>query len=160
MADYFTHLAFAIPATRADAERFIMVIEAASAHEQGAQITLPPEIDDAFATPTANGSSTIVAMFGDDTNFGINSQYDARAQTLTIYDHSGSPALWLLADCLQRLFPAKLPLGFTYANSCSKHRPGEFGGGYFAIGAEDIVHHTLEQALADELTSLTAITDA
>ncbi len=160
MADYFTHLAFAIPATRSDAERFIMVIEAAAGHEQGEQIVLPPEIDAAFATPTTTGSSIIAQIFGDDTSFDVDCLFDDAAQTLTIYDHGGSPAIWSLAECLQRVFPEKLPLGFVYANTCTKHRPGGFGGGLFAIGRDAISHKTIEQCLADALIEVKGPSDA
>ena len=159
MADYATSLAFAIPATRTDALRFVMLIEATTTIEESGAATLPPDIEDAFADMPSSGAQIIAAIFKDETGFGIDCLFDEEAQTLTIYDNNGSPALWPLAQCIQRLFPAKLPIGFVYANTCSKHRPNGFGGGLFAIGTDCIVHKTLDQALADALEDLKGTSD-
>lgn len=155
MADYFTKFAFAVSATRADAERFTMLIEAMTTLEESGAATLPPEIEDAFADSPVSGATIIAAIFADEGDFGIDCLFDEHSQTLTIFDDTGSPALWPLARCLQRLFPDKLPLGFVYADTCSKHRAGGFGGGLFAIARNCIIHKTLDQLLAEEIDDLT-----
>ena len=159
MADYFTKFAFAIPATRADADQFRMLVEEISTLEESGAAMLSPELEPAFATPTASGASTIAEIFEDNPYFGIDCQFDETSQTLTIFDRDGSPALWPLALCLQRLFPGKLPLGFVYAHTCSKHRTGGFGGGLFAIGPDCIVQKSLDEALAEEIDDLTEFAD-
>ena len=135
MANYFTHLAFQIPATSDDAERFNEAIAAASvAGNSGA------DDDDALSC--------------------IACRFDQDSGTLAIFDSDGAPNLWALAKTLQRLFPEKLPLGFAYSCSCDKPRSDGFGGGLFAVGSENIVQRDLGELLADEISDLPETTDA
>ena len=159
MADYFTKFAFAISAARADAERVRMLVEATTTLEESGAATLTPEIEPAFATPTASGATITAGIFEDNPYFGIDCQFDEPSQTLAIFDRDGSPALWPLAQCLQRLLPAKLPFRFVYAQTCSKHRTDGFGGGLFAIGHDCIVQKSLDEALAEEVDDLTEFGD-
>ena len=135
MANYYTHLAFEIPATSADAERFSKAIEEA-----------------------------VVGMgdAGDEDERleGIACRFDQDRRTLAIFDTDGAPNLWALAETLQRLFPEKLPLGFAYSCSCDKPRSDGFGGGLFAVGCEAIVQRDLGELLAEEIADLTENPDA
>ncbi len=135
MANYYTHLAFEIPATRADAERFSKVIEEA-----------------AVGTEDAGDE--------DERLKGLACRFDQDGGTLAIFDSDGAPNLWALAKTLQRLFPEKLPLGFVYSCSCDKPRSDGFGGGLFAVGSETIVQRDLGELLAEEITDLTENPDA
>ena len=87
MANYFTHLAFDIPATAEDAARFNQAIEEAA----------------------------LVGSYGgaddDDELDGIACRFDSDRGTLAIFDSDGSPGLSALAKTLQSLFPDKLPIG-------------------------------------------------
>ena len=136
MANYFTHLAFDIPATAEDAARFNQAIEEAA----------------------------LVGSYGaaddDDELDGIACRFDSDRGTLAIFDSDGSPGLSALAKTLQSLFPDKLPLGFVYSCSCDKARPGGFGGGLIAIGADHIVERGLSELLAGELADLKETCDA
>lgn len=160
MADYFTHLAFAIPASDADAERFIKLMDATIALEETGDTVLAPEIERAFGATPETAKDKLAEIFSDNADIGIDCVFNETQQILTIFDRAGEPALWPLAECLQRLFPEKLPLGFTYANTCSKRRTDGFGGGIFAIGTECVVHKSLDQVLAEELEDLARPTDA
>ena len=135
MANYYTHLAFQIPATSSDAERFNKAIEEAAVG-----------MGDAGAE--------------DESLEGIACRFDRDSGTLAIFDSDGAPNLWALAKTLQRLFPEKLPLGFVYSCSCDKPRSDGFGGGLFAVGCETIVQRDLGKLLAEEITDLTENPDA
>ena len=130
MANYYTHLAFAIPATAEDAARFSQAIEQAALIGSYSGTDNDDELD------------------------GIACRFDSDRGTLAIFDSDGSPTLGALATTLQDLFPDKLPLGFVYSCSCDKARPGGFGGGLIAIGADSIVERGLSELLAGELTDL------
>lgn len=135
MANYFTHLAFEIPATAEDAARFSQAIEEAA----------------------------LVAGYSSDDNDameGIACRFDQDSETLAIFDTDGAPNLWALAQTLQRLFPEKLPLGFAYSCSCDKPRSDGFGGGLFAVGSENIVQRDLGELLAEEISDLSEATNA
>ena len=135
MANYFTHLAFEIPATAEEAARLSQAIDEAA----------------------------LVAVYSSDDNDameGITCRFDQDSETLAIFDTDGAPNLWALAQTLRRLFPEKLPLGFAYSCSCDKPRSDGFGGGLFAVGSENIVQRDLGELLAEELADLPATTDA
>ena len=135
MANYFTHLAFEIPATAEAAAGFSQDIEEAA----------------------------LVAGYGsgdNDAMEGIACRFDKESETLAIFDTDGAPNLWALAKTLQRLFPEKLPLGFAYSCSCDKPRSDGFGGGLFAVGSENIVQRDLGELLAEEISDLSETTDA
>ena len=135
MANYYTHLAFEIPATSADAERFSKAIEEAAvgAGDAGDE---------------------------DEGLDGVACRFDRDSGTLAIFDSDGAPNLWALATALQRLFPEKLPLGFVYSCSCDKPRSDGFGGGLFAVGCETIVQRDIGELLAEEIADLTENSDA
>ena len=135
MANYYTHLAFDIPATSANAERFSKAIEEA-----------------------AVGAGN--ARDEDEKLEGIACRFDGDSGTLAIFDSDGAPNLWALATALQRLFPEKLPLGFVYSCSCDKPRSDGFGGGLFAVGSDSIVHRDLGVLLAEVIADLPETTDA
>ena len=137
MANYFTHLAFEIPATADEAESFSKVIE-----------------DAAVAADNSNGTDN------EDEPEGIACRFDKESETLAIFDTDGAPNPWALAKTLQRLFPEKLPLGFAYSCSCDKPRSDGFGGGLFAVGSENIVQRDLGELLAEEISDLSETTDA
>jgi hypothetical protein len=153
MANYYTHLAFEIKATHVDAERFVQLIISANAIDDGEAILLGPELEPAFRSKGKTAEQTfaeIVADFG----FGVECLFDAESGTLAIFDRDGTPNVWALAQCLQRLYPAKLPLGFVYAETCDKSRAGGFGGGYFAIGHDTIVNQSLAEVLEAAIAGL------
>ena len=135
MANYYTHLAFDIPATSADAERFSKAIEEA-------------------AVGTGDTADE------DERLQGIACRFDQDGGTLAIFDRDGAPNLWALAKTLQRLFPEKLPLGFVYSCSCDKPRSDGLGGGLFAVASNSIVHRDLGELLAEEITEWAEMSDA
>jgi hypothetical protein len=153
MANYFTNFAFQIPASKADAERFVQLIEAANAIDNEAPQLLGREIEAAFRSEIQSGEQVYVEIL-DDMSFGIDCLFDETSQRLTIFDSDGSPNLWALAQCLQRLYPEKLPLGFVYSENCDKARVDGFGGGFFKIAPDTIYNETLAQILATELAEL------
>ena len=135
MANYYTHLAFDIPATAAEAERFSNEIEEAA-------VGTGDDDDD------------------DERLEGISWGFDQDSGTLAIFDSDGAPNLWALAKTLQKLFPEKLPLGFVYSCSCDKPRSDGFGGGLFAVGSKSIVQRDLGELLAEDIADLTENPDA
>ena len=134
MANSYTHLAFDLAADAGDAERFSRAI---------------------------NEAGVAGVYTGDDDQLdGIGCRFVTEAGTLAIFDSDGIPNLWALAKALQRLLPARLPIGFIYSCSCDKPRSDGFGGGFFAIGAKTIVHRDLGELLAEEIAELEEISDA
>lgn len=129
MANYYTHLAFDLAVDAREAERFSRAIEESS----------------------VAGATT---GDGDDQLDGIGCGFDEDSGTLAIFDSDGAPHLWALAKALQRLLPARLPIGFVYSCSCDKPRPDGFGGGLFVVGAETIVHRDLGELLAEAIAEL------
>lgn len=150
MAISRTHLAFNILATRDDAERFIKVIETAVAIQLDHAPLLAPEIEPAFRAGSHSAETTFAKILGD-VGLGIDCRFDENYGLLGFYDIDGRPNLCAFAQCLQRLYPDKLPLGFVYSTQMDTHRPSGFGGGLFAVGANAIVHRTLDRLLAAEL---------
>jgi hypothetical protein len=153
MASSRTHLAFNIAATRDDAERFIKVIEAAVAIDLGHTPRLAPEIEPAFRASAQSADATFAEILGG-IGLGIDCRFDENHGVLGFYDSDGRPNLCAFAQCLQRLYPGKLPMGFVYSTQCDTHRPSGFGGGLFAITVAAIVHRTLDQLLMAEPTLL------
>ena len=135
MANYYTHLAFDLAADAPDAERFKLAIEEA----------------DVVGTNTGDE---------DDRLDGIGCRFDTETRTLAIFDSDGAPNLWALANTLQHIFPARLPIGFVYSRSCDKPRSDGFGGGFFAIGAKTIIHRELGDLLAEAIAELEETCDA
>ena len=135
MANYFSHLAFEIPATAEEAARFSQEIEEA-----------------ALVAGYSSGDN--------DAMDGIACRFDQESETLAIFDTDGAPNLWALAKTLQRLFPEKLPLGFAYSCSCDKPRSDGFGGGLFAVGSDTIVHRDLGELLAEKIADFSETADA
>ena len=153
MANYHTHFAFEIAASKADAERFIQIIEAASAADDDTPHLLAPEIEAAFRSETQDAEEVFAQILGD-MGFGIDCLFDAKQQKLTLFDSHGNPNLWTLAQCLQRLYPEKLPMGFVYSETCDRSRVNGFGGGFFTIAPDTINNRSLTQILEVELSKL------
>ena len=159
MANYFTHLAFDIPASAEDAERFVQFLEAATAIENDQQPFLGPEIEALFRSSDQNAEQACIDIVGD-LSFGLACRFDMESETIAIFDTDGAPNLWALAKTLQRLFPEKLPLGFAYSCSCDKPRSDGFGGGLFAVGSDTIVQRDLGELLAKKIADLSETADA
>ncbi len=157
MANYYTSLAFKIAANRKDADQFIALIAAVATTQDGTIEALTPDLETAFASDLMSPAALLSDLTGGD--FGINCHFDETSQSLTIFDSDGAPNLWALAQSLQRLYPAKLPLGFAYAETCDKQRAGGFGGGIFVIASDSIFNETLAQRLEEELTELSEPSD-
>jgi hypothetical protein len=152
MTNYHTNFAFKIAATWHDAERLIEVIRCAADLDNGEQLQLGRDIVDAFREERKRPEDVFMAIV-DDRSVGFECLFSEEDQSLIIFDTDGSPNLWALATCLQRLFPKKLPLGFVYSDTCDKSRPDGFGGGYFTIKHEGVGNSTLSQILDHVLTA-------
>lgn len=153
MANYYAHLAFEIRASLGDTERFIQLIEAITCLQSGENFLLAPEIEPAFRSDTQTAERVLVDIVSD-LDFGLECRFDADRGTMLIWDNDGSPHLWALAQCLQRLYPDKLPLGFVYSETCDKPRASGFGGGYFAISIDSITNRSLAQSLSEKMAAL------
>ena len=62
MANYFTHLAFDIPASAEDAERFVQFLEAATAIENDQQPFMGPEIEALFRSSDQNAEQACIDL--------------------------------------------------------------------------------------------------
>jgi hypothetical protein len=158
MANYTTHFAFRIKATRADAERFIQVIEAMVAIAEDREHLLAPEVAPAFGTDTQT-QEQVLARLDEDFGFGIDCLFSESGSSLIIVDRDGCPNLSALAEYLKRLCPGKLPMGFVYCETCNKSRTDGFGGGFFVIGPDTIFHQSIAQVMEEELAEMKATSD-
>lgn len=116
-------------------------------------LVLGREIEAAFRSDTQSAEQVFTEIL-EDTGFGIDCLFDEQTQRLTVFDRCGSPNLWALAQCLQRLYPEKLPLGFVYSETCDKSRVDGFGGGFFTITQDTVHTESLAQILGSELAEL------
>lgn len=153
MADYVTYFSVKISATQADAERLINVIAAAAAIDNSEPLLLSSDIEAAFAFANESAETVFTEIVGD-MGLGIECLFNETEKSLTIYDSDGAPNLCALAQCLQRLYPDKLPLGFVYAETCDKSRRDGFGGGYFTVAHDSIANQSLAQILDGKLADL------
>jgi hypothetical protein len=158
MANYTTHFAFRIKATRTDAERFIKVIEAMAAIAEGKEHLLAAEIASAFGVDTQTPEQ-VFASLDVDYGFGVDCLFRESDSSLIIFDTGGCPNLSALAECLKRLYPDKLPMGFVYCETCDKSRTDGFGGGFFAIGPDTIFHQSIAQVMEEKLAEMKATSD-
>jgi len=150
MANFFTRLSFKIAATREEAEIFISIIEQAAELDNEEDIRLPPDLHAAFSRNSQSAEEHFKETMGG-LNFGIDCIFNETGGNLTIYDSHGAPNLIALSQCLQKLYPQKLPIGFVYADTCDKARADGFGGGYYLVEGENITHKSLHQLLENEL---------
>ena len=120
-----------------------------------------PEFEAAFP-PTKEGEpwSGFLLLF-DDENFPIpgaeltggNSLEEPTVATPLI---SGTIDFqpWPVAEIVRRCCPtslARTPIGFEWSETCSRARPGEFGGGRCAIFADRVDIQTTDEALREAL---------
>src|SRR3546814_9094012 len=108
-------------------------VAAYSARSDAFRSCFPPAEADAFGG--------FLAIFSDPDypRLGFSLQVDPS-------DGSGNCKVWLYGDqvdvetaalLIQTVARSALPFGFEYALDCDRLRPGEFGGGYVVIRAED-----------------------
>jgi hypothetical protein len=98
-------------------------------------------LEEAFEAPPLD-------LFDDPDFPEIDAQYDGETVWADTY---GDP--FLIGLMVQRFCPSVLPFGFTYAATCSRMRPGEIGGGYVLITADDVELRDAGMMLREELAS-------
>lgn len=162
MADTFISASFTFRCTNAE---MALLEEAFSASEDITCEFEPFDPSPEFAAifpPTEGGDrwSGFLAIF-DDPQFpalgadlsGGNSLEEPTVTTVLV---SGATDFqpWSVAQIIQRCCQASLtqgPIGFEWAVTCSRPRPGEFGGGFCAIFADRLEIQPTGQALASAL---------
>lgn len=146
MADYYTKLSFELDCTGAEAERLI-----AAFGVTGDEAAMPADLAPHFPATDPGDPLSGVAVFYDGAQpFDVGARIDRRPGGVWIHG-DGDPQIIAIAEFIRRLAPSALPTGFTWANDCSRSRPGGFGGGYVLItgDAYDVfdVMALLEEAL-------------
>lgn len=132
MADYYTKLSFELDCTEAEADRLIAAFAVT-----GGEAAMPADLAPYFpATDPGDPLSGIAALYDDAERFDIGARIERRAGGVWIHG-DGDPQVIAIAEFIRRLAPSALPTGFTWANDCSRSRPGGFGGGYALITRDD-----------------------
>lgn len=153
MAEYFTHLAFAVQCSQEDADRVLathaFLEELAAGRAPSADQPLHDNVASCFPSVATSGHmpsgeaalSRLRACFSDpdDPDLGVRIVYQAREERLWIEDREGLPDIKALAEMLRRLIPARLPIGFQFAYGCTEHRADAFGGGACVIVADRVL---------------------
>ena len=88
-----------------------------------------------------------------DTSWGWTSYYDG--DTVAFYADCGQCNVEYMAEVLHRflnMFPNRPPIGFMWADACSKPRIGSFGGGAVLVTRDGSEFHTTGQWLDAALT--------
>lgn len=128
MADYFTKLSFELDCTDLEADRLV-----AAFGLTGDEATLPAALAPSFlATDPGDLLSGVAALYDGADAFDVGARIDRRSGGVWIHG-DGDPQVIAIAEFIRRLAPSALPTGFTWANDCSRSRPGGFGGGYVLI---------------------------
>ena len=132
MADHYTKLSFELDCTAAEAERLI-----AAFGLTGGEAALPADPAPYFpSTDPDDPLSGVAALYDDADAFDVGVRIDRRPGGVWIHG-DGDPQVIAIAEFIRRLAPSALPTGFTWANDCSRSRPGAFGGGYVLITHAD-----------------------
>lgn len=128
MADYFTKLSFELDCTELEADRLV-----AAFGLTGDEAALPAALAPSFpATDRGDLLSGVAALYDGADAFDVGARIDRRPGGVWIHG-DGDPQVLAIAEFIRRLAPTALPTGFTWANDCSRSRPGGFGGGYVLI---------------------------
>lgn len=61
-----------------------------------------------------------------------------------------------IAGLIQKCAPSVLPFGFEWSQDCDRLRPGEFGGGYYIVTADDIVGGSTSWLMQGQVEALKA----
>jgi hypothetical protein len=132
MADHYTKLSFELDCTEAEADRLIAAFAVT-----GDEAALPADLTPYFpANDPGDPLSGVAALYDDADAFDIGARIDRRPGGVWIHG-DGDPQVLAIAEFIRRLAPSSLPMGFTWANDCSRSRPGGFGGGYVLITRDD-----------------------
>jgi hypothetical protein len=128
MADYYTKLSFELDCAETEADQLI-----AAFGVTGDEAALPADLASHFpATDPSDPLSGIAAFYDGSETFDVGARIDRRPGGVWIHG-DGDPQVIAIAVFIRRLAPSALPTGFTWANDCSRSRPGGFGGGYALI---------------------------
>ena len=122
-----------------------------------------PEFLAAFP-PTDGGDhwSGLLALFDDPLFPSLGAELSGRnsledpAHCTALISGSTDFQPWSVAQIIQRCCRATLalePLGFEWAVTCSRPRPGEFGGGYCVVFADRVKIQSIGRMLASALAS-------
>ena len=125
MADYFTGASFIVTCAPAEAEALVEAI---------------------------NNPDTAEDRFFDDPEF---KSFDATAEIdeggVWIYGEEWIQ-VYYLALLIQHLAPSALPMGFTFASTCTKPRLDAYDGGYVLITADAVEVKSASDQLAERLS--------
>ena len=128
MADFYTKLCFDVACTPQEAERLVAAFAVT-----GETPALPDVLLDAFPpTDPADPLSGVAALYDGADAFDVGAWILPIEAGVRIWGQ-GDPQLIAISEFIRTLAPSALPLGFTWANDCSRCRPGAFGGGYALI---------------------------
>lgn len=165
MANHFTKASFTLAVTPAEAAILRLIDDAIealddAALETDARAARFAALGHAFAVcfpPTeADPFSGFLEIFSDPgyPRLGFTLQIDppGTGETVGVWIHGEQVDIEAAAVLIQATARSALPFGFEYALDCDRMRPGEFGGGFVVIRADDIEFGGSARGLAQALT--------
>lgn len=151
MANHFTKASFTLAVTAAEAEVLRRVDDAIDALDEASLepeqraarfAALGPAFAACFAPTGADPFSGFVGIFPDPDypRLGFTLQVDSAVadDSVGVWIHGDQVDVEAAAGLIQAAAKSALPFGFEYALDCDRMRPGEFGGGFVVIRANDI----------------------
>lgn len=151
MANHFTKASFMLAVTPAEAEVLRKIADALETvgdaalapGERAARFAaLGPAFSTCFPPTEAEPFDSFLGIFSDPDypSLGFTLQVDppVDTDTVSVWIHGDQVDIEAAASLIQAVAKSALPFGFEYALDCDRMRPGEFGGGYVVIRADDI----------------------
>ncbi|WP_328281972.1 hypothetical protein [Sphingobium sp.] len=168
MANHFTKASFVLAVTSAEADVLRKVADALDtvgdaalepADRAARFAALGPVFAACFPPSEAEPFDGFLGLFSDPDypTLGFTLEIDPPGDTDTVrvWIHGDQIDIEAAAALIQAVATSALPYGFEYALDCDRMRPGEFGGGYVVIRADDIEYGGSARGLEQALTRRT-----
>jgi hypothetical protein len=135
MSNNYLQLSFTLTPTPSE---LIVLLDAATASQELSDGRLGTSWDDLDVSPEFRAvfpsEKTFLDLFDDPDFPEFRANFEALDGNLWVSSDDADPAA--IAELIAKVAPSVLPFGFEWAVTCSKLRPGEFGGGFFVIPKE------------------------
>jgi len=162
MADYFTKTAFEIKVTAAEAALLHECLDVASTlfdiEDEVSLTGVASQLSTAFRQtfPAIAGDSfaSFRGLFVDPDfpEFGVSLTVRCQGDDSAVLVFSGEQVhVDAVARLIRKVCKSALPFSFSWASTCSRMRPGEFGGGYFVITDQDIIGGSTDDLIRQAL---------
>lgn len=158
MANSYTQFSFIVPALPEEAQ--LMLEAAKTCHEidnldAEERLAIYPGKSEAFrnafsiAENEADPFADFCSIFLDPDCPGFGGHLETNPDGIWIHGDEGD--MGAIAELVKVCAPSVLPFSFEWAQTCDKHKLGEFGGGFFIVTKDELIgggtNFLMEQAL-------------